>query len=40
MTIYIDPYWAGFTVGVLFSTAAFVGLIIYAGIRSKKKKGH
>ena len=39
MTIYIDPFWAGFTVGVLFSTAVFVGLLIFAGIRSRDKKG-
>ena len=39
MTIYIDPFWAGFTVGVLFSTMLFVGLIVYAGIRSRNKKG-
>lgn len=39
MTIYIDPYWAGVTVGVLGTTALFVGLIIYIGIKNGKKKG-
>ena len=39
MTIYIDPFWAGFTVGVLFSAIMFVGLLIYAGTRPKNKKG-
>lgn len=39
MTIYIDPFWAGVTVGVLFSTMLFVGLLIFAGFRSKDKKG-
>ena len=39
MTIYIDPCWAGFAVGTLFSTVCFVGLFIYIGIKYGKKKG-
>lgn len=39
MTIYIDLYWAGVAVGALCTTALFIGLIIYFGIKSGKKKG-
>lgn len=39
MTIYVDPFWAGVTVGVLLSTALFVGLLIYIGTKDKNKKG-
>lgn len=39
MMIYIDPFWAGFALGVIGSVALSVGLIIYCGIKSSKKKG-
>lgn len=39
MTIYIDPFWAGFTAGAFAVAALFIGLIIYCGVKSAKKKG-
>ena len=39
MTIYFDLFWTGFCFGVFGAAALFVGLIIYFGIASQKKKG-
>ena len=39
MTIYVNPFWAGFTAGAFAVVALFIGLIIYFGIKSNKQKG-
>lgn len=39
MTIYIDPFWAGFTLGALTVATLVITLVIYCCIRINKKKG-
>ena len=39
MTIYINPFWAGFTLGAIAVVSLIVVLIIFCCIKINKQKG-